>query len=291
LETADLLLLIAVAQMGSIGAAAESTGVTQPSASSRLARLERRLGVRLFDRSTTGARPTPAGEALAERAQRAIDVVRAGVAEARSSAGRPRVTVGTIATLATPVFVVLDQLLSSEASLIQRTDHGRPLIEAVVDGALDGAIVGLPQRTVSTRGTRVLPLGVDRLVLFTPTRSSATEPGSTSIKNRQVILHSYAGNADESALRLTRLGAAVRVAASAQTALAMARRSSHSAIVPASTAYAERRDGEKVSPAPFHVTIPVSLVLAGVPSTAAHLLESTAEELSAMLRGHEPESS
>ena len=45
---------------------------SQPSASQRLAALERRAGVELFDRDTTGARPTAAGTEMVANAQHVL---------------------------------------------------------------------------------------------------------------------------------------------------------------------------------------------------------------------------
>ncbi|HEY5785932.1 MAG TPA: LysR family transcriptional regulator [Microlunatus sp.] len=64
--TCDLRLVAAVARLGSLGAAARELLVSQPSASQRLAALERRCGLRLFDRDNSGARPTAAGSAMSK---------------------------------------------------------------------------------------------------------------------------------------------------------------------------------------------------------------------------------
>jgi DNA-binding transcriptional LysR family regulator len=61
-----LELLVSVGKLGSISAAAQAHGITQPAASMRLSALERRLKVRLLERATSGARLTPAGMATAE---------------------------------------------------------------------------------------------------------------------------------------------------------------------------------------------------------------------------------
>ncbi|MDW4574214.1 LysR family transcriptional regulator [Microbacterium sp. M3] len=64
----DLLrTFVEVHRAGSISAAATRLGVSQPSVSERLARLEADLGAVLFVRSSRGAAPTPAGDALAAR--------------------------------------------------------------------------------------------------------------------------------------------------------------------------------------------------------------------------------
>jgi DNA-binding transcriptional LysR family regulator len=62
----SLSLLVSVGELGSISAAADAHGVSQPAASMRLRALERLLGLPLLDRSTRGATLTPAGVATAE---------------------------------------------------------------------------------------------------------------------------------------------------------------------------------------------------------------------------------
>ncbi|HEV7146828.1 MAG TPA: LysR family transcriptional regulator [Pedococcus sp.] len=57
-------LLLSVAELGSVGRAAQAHSISQPSASARLARLERRLGVSLLVRTSRGSSLTPAGEAV-----------------------------------------------------------------------------------------------------------------------------------------------------------------------------------------------------------------------------------
>lgn len=58
----SLALLTEVARQGSLGKAARSLGISQPSASARIDALERRLGVTLLARRSTGSTLTPAGE-------------------------------------------------------------------------------------------------------------------------------------------------------------------------------------------------------------------------------------
>lgn len=56
-----LALLTTVAELGSVGAAAQRLGVSQPSASTSISRWERRLGLKLLERSTRGSTLTPDG--------------------------------------------------------------------------------------------------------------------------------------------------------------------------------------------------------------------------------------
>jgi DNA-binding transcriptional LysR family regulator len=70
-------LLVSVGKLGSISAAAEAHGITQPAASMRLSALERRLKIQLLERATSGTRLTPAGTATAEWAGAVLADMRA----------------------------------------------------------------------------------------------------------------------------------------------------------------------------------------------------------------------
>jgi DNA-binding transcriptional LysR family regulator len=76
-DMAALDLLVSVGKLGSISAAAEAHGITQPAASMRLSALERRLKIRLLERATFGSRLTPAGMATAEWAAAVLADMRA----------------------------------------------------------------------------------------------------------------------------------------------------------------------------------------------------------------------
>ena len=65
--------ILAIHRHGSLVKAAQELGVAQPTLSKSLARLEDELGVKLFHRSGAGARATPFGVIVAERARRIID--------------------------------------------------------------------------------------------------------------------------------------------------------------------------------------------------------------------------
>ncbi|MBV2355850.1 LysR family transcriptional regulator [Streptomyces sp. J2-1] len=79
-----LELLLAVARLGSLGAAARETGVSQPAASSRVRSMERQLGVALVDRSPRGSRLTDAGALVTDWARRVVEAAAAFDAGARA---------------------------------------------------------------------------------------------------------------------------------------------------------------------------------------------------------------
>lgn len=66
----DLRLVLAIAEAGTLLGGAQRLGIDHSTAFRRLNALERRLGVRLFERARDGYTPTPAGEAAAAAASR-----------------------------------------------------------------------------------------------------------------------------------------------------------------------------------------------------------------------------
>ncbi len=72
-QLADLELLLSVNRLGSLGKAAREHNMSQPAASVRIQSMERRLGLRLLERSPSGSRFTPAGTAIAKWAQMTVD--------------------------------------------------------------------------------------------------------------------------------------------------------------------------------------------------------------------------
>jgi DNA-binding transcriptional LysR family regulator len=66
-------LLLAVAELGSIGRAAAAQRMSQPAASARLRKLEHQLGVELVERGPRGARLTSAGELVVGWARPVVD--------------------------------------------------------------------------------------------------------------------------------------------------------------------------------------------------------------------------
>jgi|GEM_PF-1405079 len=69
--------IVEVCRLGSIGRAAHQLGISQSALSRSLSRIEDRLGVRLFERTGEGAKPTAYATYIAEHAQPALQRVAA----------------------------------------------------------------------------------------------------------------------------------------------------------------------------------------------------------------------
>jgi LysR family transcriptional regulator, regulator for genes of the gallate degradation pathway len=77
-----------VLRRGSVSAAAAAVHLSQPAVTQAIGLIERSLATRLFARSSVGMEPTEAGRLSAARIARALEHIRAGLAEARRV--RPR---------------------------------------------------------------------------------------------------------------------------------------------------------------------------------------------------------
>lgn len=75
-QLADLDLLLSVESYGSVGKAAQAHSLSQPAASIRISAMERRLGLKLLERSPTGSKLTEEGEMLAKYARNVMRAAR-----------------------------------------------------------------------------------------------------------------------------------------------------------------------------------------------------------------------
>ncbi|QEA38239.1 LysR family transcriptional regulator [Pistricoccus aurantiacus] len=122
----DLPLVQAIAETGSLSGAARRLNVSHATVFRRLGELERRLGVRLFERSRNGYMPTPAGDDLAVTAARVADEI-AGAE--RRLLGRDLTLSGTLRTTTTDTLLM--GLLTPILADFQAA-HPRIVLEVVV---------------------------------------------------------------------------------------------------------------------------------------------------------------
>ncbi len=95
----DLAFFSLLVRQGSMAAAAQHLGVTPPAVSKRLAALERRLGVRLLQRTTRQISLTPEGETYLVVGARILEELEALERTVSGSRGEPRGLMRVCATL------------------------------------------------------------------------------------------------------------------------------------------------------------------------------------------------
>lgn len=138
--------IVASARNGSFSAAAHELNVRQPIVSKRIKHLEDELGVILFNRSTSGARLTPAGEEFVVSARRIIEEVErlAERAKARGAGKIGRVVAGFYKSLSTGSFRAALRDFRKQHPEIEVELVESPFVElsaAVLSGAIDTAII------------------------------------------------------------------------------------------------------------------------------------------------------
>ena len=263
----DLRLVLAIGRTASVGSAARELQVSQPSASQRLARLERRIGVRLFERDTRGARPTAAGTELIAQARHILGHLEGVYDATLAAASADRLVMGTFASLASALFPVLDEHLTGFA-VEQRIDHGPQLVEWVAEGTMDAAFIAIADQLTLPPGVTAHTVGYDRLVLFLAAGVEPPRRGKQPLKDRQVAYSTYDMGSEELRSRLIALGAHARRGVTLGTTIAMARRRRHLALLPRSAVADWLLTGERVLPAPFRYRLTLSAVTGRNPPAA-----------------------
>ncbi len=106
MELRQLEVFLAVAEELHFGHAADLVGLSQPALTQAVARLERRLGARLFERTSRAVSLTPAGSALVDRARCLLaDAASAETLVHRTAAGElGTVRLGVVGTALLEVF-------------------------------------------------------------------------------------------------------------------------------------------------------------------------------------------
>lgn len=167
----DLHLAVVIARVGSLAAASERLGISQPTLSKAVARLERQLKVQLFERLARGMRPTEIGRAFIERAAD-IDLAAADLHAAlrdlrQARAGVLRVGLGQ----GVPDHWLMPVLQSLAADGVATELHGGMpdlLLPRVAGGELEFALLGVSGAPGDPLAFE--PLRADPIVPLAPAR-------------------------------------------------------------------------------------------------------------------------
>ncbi|GAA2298349.1 hypothetical protein GCM10010149_53860 [Nonomuraea roseoviolacea subsp. roseoviolacea] len=176
MEVRQLRYFVAVAEQEHFGRAAEALHIVQSAVSKQVARLERELGLTLFDRSHRRARLTPDGQAFLAHARRALrGIDRAAAAAADIAAGdNGLLRIGSSIVFGPRVEAALAAVRDAHPGItLQVTSSASTTgqLAALVADDLDAAFVAAPP---DTPGVRVHHLWDEPLLLAVPAAYART---------------------------------------------------------------------------------------------------------------------
>jgi DNA-binding transcriptional LysR family regulator len=181
---AQLRTFLAVAEAGSVRAAAERLVVSQPSVSAAVGSLERELGVDLVARQGRGLRLTEAGLVFAAAVRQALGLLERGAVTAASVDAPSRGTV-RVAAVTTAAERLLLPLIAAfrrehpEAGVRVHVGNRTTVWEALSDHEADLVVAGRPPTAL---GARVLAQAANTLIVAGPPRG----PGDPPVPTRQL---------------------------------------------------------------------------------------------------------
>lgn len=184
MDSTLLRAFLTTVDSGALSRAARSLGISQPSLTQQIHRLEKHFGAPLFRRHGRGVVPTEAGMALIPRAQRILDELREAEEAVRRHDEAPAVLrVGVIPTVAP--YLVPDALRRLRAKHpAQRVSihelHSAALLRLLADGGLDVVIAARPY--TFDPALVVESLGTDPLVVAVPAHHPAARAGAITLE-------------------------------------------------------------------------------------------------------------
>ena len=265
MDSEDMAMFLAVVRHGSFGRAASALLLAQPSVSERMARLERTLGVSLFDRGTRGVRLTPAGEQLVPYARRLRDLFEETTRRVAAGDGSAALRVAAHATFAHRALpLVLAATVDEPRHIVIRDAHSDQIIAMLLDGVTD---IGFVVPMARPRPLRLLALPTDPVVaVCAPDHPLAHKIVSPSgLRGHRVALNRWGDSAVRFLAQLRSAGVSgscLTECSDSHTALVLVRDHGHVALVGASIAGPDLETGAvvklKLRPVP-RWTLPLSL--------------------------------
>lgn len=158
LDLASAHLYLSIVDLGSISKAAARHGLSQPSASQRVRKLERQLGLTLLDRSASGSTLTPDGREVARWCRELVAAAGSMSDEARSLRDQRRLHTSVVATAGAARHLVprICAELATAAPSLAVDLRIAPTLEAcalVRDGSVDIGLVDGPAAPLSLSST------------------------------------------------------------------------------------------------------------------------------------------
>ncbi|NUS55790.1 MAG: LysR family transcriptional regulator, partial [Streptomycetaceae bacterium] len=186
MELQQMRYVVAVAETNSFTRAAQRCHVVQSALSHQIARLEKELGARLFERTSRRVRLTPAGEAFLSEARQCLNAAERAAAGVAAAVGevRGRLGVGLIPTVtAVDVPALLGEFHRRHPHARVGLDVGASdeLAEQVRQGEIDVAFLGIPA-TARPRGVAARELTRERLVAVVAAGHPLAEESSVDLR-------------------------------------------------------------------------------------------------------------
>jgi LysR family transcriptional regulator, benzoate and cis,cis-muconate-responsive activator of ben and cat genes len=164
MEVRELTYFRAVAEELNFSRAAARLGIAQPPLSRAIGQLERRLGVRLFDRDTRQVTLTEAGTVLLVEATHVLDAV-AAATHRTQRAGRALVVTAKPGVATSLLREIVAAYRGQVEVLVSGVGEQAGLVRT---GRADVALVGSPQRRVDGHGLDAEPLVSEPRVAVVP---------------------------------------------------------------------------------------------------------------------------
>lgn len=158
LKLIELEAVLAIARKGSFRAAALELGLSTTALSNVVAKLEQRLGVRLFNRTTRSVSPTDAGRQFVSELQPALETIHNAVDAVRSQQETPSGTlrINAFPTAAQEIFepLILDFVRRHPQVRIDLVTEGK-----LVDIIAEGFDFGIRRADLAPSDMIAIPLG------------------------------------------------------------------------------------------------------------------------------------
>ena len=171
MELRHIRYFVAVAELRSFSRAAERLMLAQSPLSQQIRKLERELGVRLFERTSRSVALTHAGKVFYERVRRLPEAgEEAGAAARRAARGEQgRLAVGFVGSATYELLPGVVRAHHERYPEVTLDLHGEMLTAAQLDGLLDGSLaVGVLRPSTQAEGVVVEVLRQEKLVALLP---------------------------------------------------------------------------------------------------------------------------
>lgn len=181
----ELKYIVAVARARHFGKAAEACFISQPTLSVAVRKLERELGVELFERRQGEVTVTPVGEQVVAQAQRVLEeagVIKEIVEHGRDQLAAP-LRIGAIYTIGPYLFPHLISELAQRAPqmpLVIEENYTHVLAEKLKQGEVDAILISLP---FEEHGILTVPLYEEHFVALVPGSHPLNQRDKLSIED------------------------------------------------------------------------------------------------------------